>query len=68
MVPERTGVHDAIHAFIHASVLLERLVPGCVVDDLDGLRPIRYGRLKVGVQYEILANDSEPGYVLAVRR
>lgn len=56
----------AIEAFLHASILLERIVPGCVVDDLDGLRHIRYGRPKVGVQHEIIADDSDPAHVLAI--
>lgn len=60
------SLRGATEAFLHASILLEQLVPGCVVDDLDGLRHIRYGRPKVGVQHEIVAADSDPTQVLAI--
>lgn len=60
------GLRDAIDAFLHASVLVEQFIRGCVVDDLDGLQHIRYGRPKVGVSHEIIAGDANPANVLAV--
>ncbi|HEX5165430.1 MAG TPA: GNAT family N-acetyltransferase [Thermomicrobiales bacterium] len=57
---------EARDAFLAASILLERIVPGCVVDDLDGLLHIHYGRPKVGIEHEIVADDNDPVRTLAV--
>ncbi len=66
MIPPAASLREATDAFIHASVLLEKLVPGCVVDDLDGLQHIHYGRPKVGVHHEIIAGNAAPPDVLPI--
>lgn len=52
-----TALRDAIEAFLHASILLKTIVPGSVVDEVDGLRHIRFGIPRSGVNHEILADD-----------
>jgi GNAT superfamily N-acetyltransferase len=60
------AMHEAIDAYLDASILLEQIVPGCVVDDLDGLTHIRYGRPRAGIDDEIIARDADPARVLSV--
>lgn len=57
---------DAIAAFLDASILLEQIVPGSVVSDLEGLRHIHYGRPRAGVNEEVIADDRDPLEILAV--
>jgi GNAT superfamily N-acetyltransferase len=66
MIDAEASPQAKIDAYLHASILLDRIVPGSVVDDIDGLRHIRYGRPKLGVQHEIIAAGVEPDRVLAV--
>lgn len=55
-----------LEAYLDASVLLETIIPGAVVDDLDGLRHIHYGRPKAGVQHELIVVDDIPANIRAV--
>ena len=66
MIDAAASPQAKIDAYLHASILLDRIVPGSVVDDIDSLRHIRYGRPKRGVQHEIIAAGVEPDRVLAV--
>lgn len=49
---------EAIDAYLHASILLERIIPGCVVETIDGAQHIHYGRPKLGVEHEVVVRDS----------
>jgi GNAT superfamily N-acetyltransferase len=60
------ALHDAIDAYLDASILLEQIVPGCIVDDLDGLRHIHYGRPRGGIHHEMIARDADPASVLSI--
>jgi GNAT superfamily N-acetyltransferase len=66
MSHQDTTLRDAIDAYLHASLLLETIVPGCVVDDIDGLRHICFGRPKAGVHHEIIAGDRSLADVVSI--
>ena len=66
MIEAESSPQTTIDAYLHASILLEQIIPGCVVDEIDGVRHIRYGRPKAGVMDEIIAAGVEPDRVLAV--
>jgi GNAT superfamily N-acetyltransferase len=66
MIDAEASPQATIDAYLHASILLDRIVPGAAVDEIDGLRHIRYGRPKVGVQHEIIAVGVERDRVLSV--
>jgi GNAT superfamily N-acetyltransferase len=65
MIDADATQQTAIDAYLYASILLEEIIPGCVVDDLDGVRHIRYGRPKAGVNHEVIAAGIEPDRVFA---
>lgn len=59
---------DAIGAYLHASIMLETIVPGSVVDDVDGLRHVHYGRPKANVWDEVYAGETDPAQVVDILR
>jgi GNAT superfamily N-acetyltransferase len=52
-------VSEAIDAYLHATLLLETIIPGSAVDTIDGARHIHYGRPIGGVWHEIVLRDAE---------
>lgn len=66
MIEDEASPQATIAAYLHASILLEQIIPGAVVDEIDGLRHIRYGRPKAGVQHELIAVGLDPDRVLSI--
>jgi GNAT superfamily N-acetyltransferase len=66
MSAHESRISETVDAYLHASILLDRIIPGCVVETIDGMQHIHYGRPKNGVEHEIVARDGGVAAALAV--
>ena len=57
MTAQDTRLPEAIDAYLHASILLERIIPGSVVETIDGAWHLHYGRPKQGIEHEIVVRN-----------
>jgi GNAT superfamily N-acetyltransferase len=57
---------EAIDAYLSASNLLESIVPGSLVETIDGAEHIRYGRPKAGAEHELIVRDGGLAEALAI--
>ncbi|HYI16296.1 MAG TPA: hypothetical protein VEX37_12955, partial [Thermomicrobiales bacterium] len=65
-IDRNLGTSAVLESYLHASVLLEQIIPGCVVEEIDGFQHIWYGRPKIHVEHEVVAADGDRAGALEV--